>query len=301
MNGALNNSTIASGSLCVKQRLPQTQPNTRKQRLPSCFDDHGAARSIVQLFTAWVQKADQTSNGIISINLRAQAYSHTTVTRAINWLVKHRLMLRTESGGGRGVGSRYFVRWSFDHKALSARQKAVNHPETRITGNPSPIEETHKGNSHKWTHVPGSPNAKALAWAMAQLRRELEGYQVTPQRRRFILTGIGSSLWRGMKSGAIRAGRQLAAFLHEIIQRLREAQGVRESQRAWCSWGGWAVRGVIDDECTKRASDEASARRYAQSQREREEAKGGVTAFLSEVGAARMRDYIHSLTGDRQP
>ena len=67
---------------------------------------------------------------------------------------------------------------------------------------------------------------------------------------------------------------------------------MQEVQRAWCSWGGWAVRTVTDDQRAKQASDEASARLIARIEREKEEAKGGFDEFLAEVGASSLREYI---------
>jgi hypothetical protein len=59
---------------------------------------------------------------------------------------------------------------------------------------------------------------------------------------------------------------------------------------------------VIDDQRAKRASTEASAQFIAQIRREKEEAKGSVTAFLSEVGAGSLREYLQGLTesGERE-
>jgi len=57
------------------------------------------------------------------------------------------------------------------------------------------------------------------------------------------------------------------------------------------------VRIVIDDQRAKRASDEASAQLIAQIQREKEEAKGSLDAFLSEVEASSLRDYISRIGG----
>ena len=138
-----------------------------------------------------------------------------------------------------------------------------------------------------------SPSKRALAWAMAQLQKDLgTGYNMSNERQRNLRTGIGASIWRAMNRGEVRAGPSLAVFVQEIIFRLREAKSVQGSQRAWCSWGGWATRCVIDDERAKRASDEASARLIAQIRREKQEAKGGFEEFLSEVGTGSLREYI---------
>ena len=131
---------------------------------------------------------------------------------------------------------------------------------------------------------------------MAQLRNELgTGYDMSNERRRNLCTGIGASIWRAMDRGEVRAGPSLAVFVQNVVFRLREAKSVQESQRAWCSWGGWAVRCVIDDQRAKQVRDEASARLIAQIRREKEEARGSLDAFLSEVGAGSLRDYVHQL------
>lgn len=108
--------------------------NATKLVRPDCFADHHAPKSVIELFTKWVRKADLTDNSIIVINREKQVYGRTTTAKAIAWLVKHRLLVKVERGGGRGVGSRYFVRWSFAHETLSTRQTSVNHPETKISG-----------------------------------------------------------------------------------------------------------------------------------------------------------------------
>ena len=133
---------------------------------------------------------------------------------------------------------------------------------------------------------------------MAQLRKELNtSYDMSNDRRRNLCIGIGASVWRAMKRGQVRAGPSLAVFVQEVVFRLREAKSVQESQRAWCSWGGWAVCIVIDDQRAKQASDEALAHLIAQIEREKEEAKESIDAFLSEVEASSLRDYISRIGG----
>ena len=95
-----------------------------------------------------------------------------------------------------------------------------------------------------------------------------------------------------MNRGELRAGPSLAVFLQELICRLREVQS---SQRAWCSLGGCAVRGVINDQCT-RVSDETLVQFIAQIRREKEEANGSVDVSLFKVGAESLREYIKSQT-----
>ena len=131
---------------------------------------------------------------------------------------------------------------------------------------------------------------------MAKVRTELHDYPIDPQRKQAILTGIGASVWRAMKSGAVQAGKALGRLLHELIQRLREANRIGEGVRCWSSWAGWCVHEIIDLQRAKLVRDKASARFSAQIRREKEEAKGGVTAFLSEVGVGSLREYLQGLT-----
>ena len=128
---------------------------------------------------------------------------------------------------------------------------------------------------------------------MTQIRKELAtGYRMSKQRKKHLCTGIGANIWRVMKQGDVRAGPDLAAFMREIIFRLQEAQGIGDSQRAWCSWGGWAVQGVIEEQQVQRISREASARLISQIRQEKEAAKGGLDRFLDEVGASSFAQYV---------
>lgn len=102
---------------------------------PNCLVDHHAPKSVYVLFEKWVREADKTGNGVIKINRQVQPYSDTAVDRAIKWLLSHRLLMLVERGPGRSNGSRFLIRWSFAHPALSHRQRAVNHPESIKTVN----------------------------------------------------------------------------------------------------------------------------------------------------------------------
>ncbi len=128
---------------------------------------------------------------------------------------------------------------------------------------------------------------------MTQLRNELGiGYCMSKYRKRHLCTGIGVNIWRVMKQGKVRAGLDLAAFMRQIIFRLQDAQGIGDSQRAWCSWGGWAVHGVIQDQRDKQLSREASARLIAQIRREKVDSRGSLGCFLGEVAASSLSDYV---------
>ena len=211
----------------------------------------------------------------------------TAVWRALHRLRgAHLIAIASDSRGARGTV------WQLRWKSPLASFPQVTVPLAPIRSN----TRDSKAFSPKGTVSPSNPNSpskRALAWAMAQLRKELTtGYDMTNERRQNLCTGIGASVWRAMKRGEVRAGPSLAVFVREVVFRLREAKGVQESQRAWCSWGGWAVRTVIDNQRAKQASDEASARLIARIKREKEEAKGGFDEFLAEVGASSLREYI---------
>jgi len=64
---------------------------------------------------------------------------------------------------------------------------------------------------------------------------------MSKQRKKQLGTGIGVNIWRVMKQGKVRPGADLAAFVQEMIFRLQDAQGIGDSQHAWCSWSGWAA------------------------------------------------------------
>lgn len=128
---------------------------------------------------------------------------------------------------------------------------------------------------------------------MAQVRNELAtGYRMSKQRKKHLYIGIGANIWRVMKQGKVRAGPALAAFVREIIFRLQDAQEIGDSQRAWCSWAGWATYGVIEDQREQQLSREASARLIAKIRREKAGSRGSLGCFLSKVGASSFSDYV---------
>ena len=109
------------------------------QPIPDCLDDHNAPESVCLIFAQLVKLADESDNGQIEINRTgftnpntSKPYSQRTVCKAIQWLMAHRLLVRTAIGNGRGHHSRYFVRWSFEHESISERQKAVNHERKKV-------------------------------------------------------------------------------------------------------------------------------------------------------------------------
>lgn len=117
---------------CGIENVATRSPSSVAQ-LPRCFADHGPAQSTCTLFASWVRQADATDSGRIEVRLDAQPnpatgkpFSRRTVGLALRWLTARHLLMRTRRGG-RGRGSSYFVRWSFNDTALSGRQASVNH------------------------------------------------------------------------------------------------------------------------------------------------------------------------------
>jgi len=99
-----------------------------------------------------------------------------------------------------------------------------------------------------------------------------------------------------MKQGEVHAGSELGAVVFDLIAWLRDARGVGEGLRSWCSWAGWAVQGVLEDRRVEQLSREASAGLITQIRREKEEAKGSLSAFLGQVGASSLSEYVRSCT-----
>jgi len=273
-------------------------PHARK--LPNAFTDHNAPPSVIKLFTKWVEQADTTDNGIIVINLQKQTYSNTTTTKAIRWLKAHRLLMMVEQGGGRGVASRYFVRWSFDHETLSARQNAVNSSEYKNTANPFTIEENHEDllamRKRNASLAPNKPSPKALAWAMSQVRTAVNrDFRVNRARQKQILSGMGAAIWRAMVRGKLKAGPKLAAFIHDLIRRLLEVRR-RFGARAWCTYGGWLVHTTLTAIRAEEAQRAQQRREEIERKREREEVrKDPFTELLREEGQEHMTDYIRAI------
>ena len=126
--------------------------------------------------------------------------------------------------------------------------------------------------SPKGRTVSLNPSKRALAWAMAQVRRELASYAITTRRKKLILTAIGASVWRSMLRGTLRAGRQLGEAVKGLIQRLREAQAIGNTQRAWCSCAGWMVQSELAEQSERRQRLEESERQIAEIRCQKEEA-----------------------------
>ena len=229
----------------------------------------------------------QSSASIRYLAHKATHLGTTAVWRALRRLRGARLIAIASPSHG----SRETV-WQLRWRSPLASFPQVSVPLAPIRSNTRDLEAFSPNGTDSPSDSNG-PSKRSLAWAMAQLRNELgTGYDMSNERRRNLCTGIGASIWRAMNRGEVQAGPSLAVFVQDVVFRLREAKSVQESQRAWCSWGGWAVRCVIDDARVKHARDEASTRLIAQIHREKDEARGSVDAFLSEVGAGNLREYI---------
>jgi hypothetical protein len=156
--------------------------------------------------------------------LATTGLSHQTTWRALRRLRGARLI--AIASGSRG--SQETV-WQ-----LCWRSPLASFPQISVTLAPiSSNTRERKAFSPQGTTRPSrpkGPSKRALAWAMAQLRKELgTGYRMSDKRQRNLCTGIGASVWRAMKRGELRAGPSLAVFLQELIIRLREAQSVQSS------------------------------------------------------------------------
>ena len=274
-----------------------TQIPTAQTTLPDCFEDHHAPLSVMNLFTEWTRAADATDNGVTVINRQRQRYSTATVDRAVKWLKAHHLLFLVERGGGRGNGNRYFVRWSFIHETLSARQNAVNHPEHAKTLSSDTfarveafklLEEKHYKRSfdtsktfHNVSPVENSKreaftaankqqrrlrNEKGIRWAMARLR------EVTADED--ALEAASWNIRRLLASGSVFVGPELAEFVKWLawdLEGIETAWPVeRRDKFSFVGINAWSLS-------MRTYSDRSDAARnkqeYQERQREREEAK----------------------------
>lgn len=303
MESIRSNSTLTTQRRQVKLSDPGSLPQGSLRPLPSCFSDHHAPRSVAVLFDSWVRQADAMDNGIIPINRQKQSYSDTTADRAIVWLTRHRLMSKIEQGGGRGNGARYFIRWSFSHPALSARQKGVNHAGYAKTVNRTPhsrikgvLEERLYSFSHEKTCVLSTkkrPDTRAFRWSMSEIRGEVEDsyFANDHDRQKLLIAAIGASLWRKLQSSEIRPGPDLGEVVCSLISRLRGAWTIGQDRRSWYAWGGLVVRSTLEDLRIERLSAVASARLIDRIRQEKAEAQGGLDQFLTGAGVSSIREY----------
>jgi len=283
------NSRIAMGEGFVKSQHPQAHNKTRKTQTPSGVSRRPDVlskmpQSVNVLFD--VLRFSIDADGRYQASIRDLAsitrLSHQTVWRGLRRLRGAHLIQLIKRGTG-GRNSVYQLLW---------RSPLASFPQKLVTPFSSLYPEREASN-HSRTNVPVS--TKAQRWAMSKIREELKNYEISWQRKNFILSGLGAALWRSLKRGEVKAGRQLGQVVREIIDRLRDALAIGNSLRSWCSWGGWAVRGVIDDERARRARDMASAQLIARIQREKEAAKAAwATASFSS-----WRDLLPVITAEQ--
>lgn len=247
--------SIALQWCVVKSQHPQAQNRTRKtQTLSGVFRRPDVLskmpRSVNVLFD--VLRFSIDSGGRCQASVRDLAsitrLSHQTVWRGLRRLRGAHLIQLIKRGAG-GRSSVYQLLW---------RSSLASFPQDLVTPTSCSLSISREKNlpREKRLNPPGTfrpsrsnkPSKKALAWAMSQLRNELSDYQIAVSRKRAITTGIGASIWRGMKSGTIQAGRKLATVLHEMIQRLREAIRIGDSVRSWCSWAAWALQMTLREQ-----------------------------------------------------
>jgi len=274
-----------------------TQIPTAQTTLPDCFEDHHAPLSVMNLFTEWTRAADATDNGVTVINRQRQRYSTATVDRAVKWLKSHHLLFLVERGSGRGNGNRYFVRWSFVHETVSARQKTVNHPEHAKTLSSNTfarveafklleeklISKKHSLNKFKTSHdvslVGNSKretfatankqqrqlrNEKATRWAIARLREATADEDA--------LTAAARGIRKALKTGRVWIGPEFNRLVAQLADDLRDLGGEEswpETRRDVFSFTGYHTQQALAWLFDRRENEA----QYQGRQREREEAR----------------------------
>ena len=274
-----------------------------KQRLPQVFEDHSAPESVQRLFVNWVRRADAVGNGVIMVNLRKEIYGHTTVAKAIKWLIAHRLLVRVERGGGRGCGSRYFVRWSFAHPTLSARQKEVNHPKTSDTVHSQSFRRnTEKNSLNRTTRPPintaGQARAhpRALRWAAARIRETVRELPVDRGRKRELIDAAAAAIDRALRQGRVRPGSELGELVRGLRREIVSLRTGRSGRRASYSWA-FGVVATITEEIARARAEEAETAKLLAEEREarRQAAAHPVGELLAEAGVERISDLIKKM------
>jgi hypothetical protein len=290
------NSNIASGSVFVKRRTPQAVQRRcvsqsqsrfpRSQRPDVLLKMPRSCNIVFDVLRSMINRKGQ-SRASVRYLAQVTGLSHQTTWRALRRLRgAHLIAIASASHGSQKTV--WQLQWrsplgSFPQISVTLAPIRSNTRE-RKAFSPSGTDRPPRSNK---------PSKRALAWLMAKVRTELHDYPISAHRKKAILTSIGASVWRAMKSGAVQAGGDLGKLLHELIQRLREANRIGEGVRSWSSWSGWCVHEIIGLQRAKQASDEASARRFEQSQREKAQSTGSLASLLSESGASSLRDYIY--------
>lgn len=299
MHGSDTKSIIGPGSVVVKSgdltKPTKTQsPSGYNAVFRSCRPDvlSKLPRSCNLLFD--LMRAAIDPSGLVTVSIRELGQlarlSHTQARRALRRLQGAHLIEMVDPGSGPHPAT-WKVLWrsyggSFPQVSgtlAPIRNRTRDLRDFSPKGTPSPVDQQ------------PTPSKRALAWAMAVVRKELSSYPIDTARKRLICTSVGSSLWQRMNRGEVHAGPELGAVVSDLIAWLRDARGIGEGLRSWCSWAGWAVRGVLEDRRRAETERIASERLIEQIRQEREDAKGGLQRFLSEAGVGSLSAYIQAL------
>ena len=95
-----------------------------------------------------------------------------------------------------------------------------------------------------------------------------------------------------MKRGDVRAGPELGHFLQDLISEIRNACGVGNDLRSWCSWSGWAVRNVLQEREAADAQRISTEQMIQRIRLEKREARGGLEEFVAQSGFTSLRECI---------
>ena len=285
------NSTIASRRVFVKSTFRGDRRKTQSQSglKPSFRPDVLAKmpRSCNLVFDVLRSMIDSSGHSRASVRYLAQVtgLGTTAVWRALRRLRGARLIsIATDSHGARGTV--WQLRWR--SPLCSFPQISVPPPATH-----TPRERAFSPNGTNRPPKRNRPSPRALAWAMAQVRKTIRtSYPVSKSRERTICTGIAVNIWRAMQRGEVRAGPELGDFVHDILRRLSDARGVGDKTRSWCSWGGWTVRVLVNERAAHDQELAATERFVEEVRREKEEARHGFSEFLETMGVTSLREYV---------
>lgn len=291
---AVHSSTIASRGVFVKGASLGDRRKTQSHSAlkPSCRPDvlSKMPRSCNLVFDVLRTMADGKGQSRASVRYlaRVTGLSHQTVWRALRRLRGARLIsLAVESNGNRAWV--WQVRWesplaSFPQVCVTPR--STLYPEKKELS-PSGTNRPSRANK---------PSKKALAWAMAQVRKTIRAsHPASKSHERTICDGIAVNLWRAMQRGEVHAGPELGGFVRDVLRRLSDARGVGDRVRAWCSWGGWTVRTLVNEHAAHARELEATERLVARIREEKEKSRNGLQTFLAEMGVSSLRECINQV------
>ena len=293
---AITSSTIASRGVFVKGTLRGDRRKTQSHSglKPSCRPDvlSKMPRSCNLVFDVLRSMINERGQATASIRYLAQVtgLGTTAVWRALRRLRgAHLIALAADSGGNQAQV------WQLRWRSPLASFPQICVPLAPIRSNTRDLKAFSPNGTNRRPET-NRPSRRALAWAMAQIRAELAEYEITTARKRMILTGIGAAVWKAMQKGALKAGRGLAVFVHDLILRLREARGIGNAVRSWCSWAGWAVCNVLNERAARARELAATERLVEEIEHERDEARRGFIKFLEGAGVSSLREYVVSVS-----